>query len=1558
MKKLLALIFLLIFPALCWGADATLHVTASGNTIPEPEETTPYTPEEPAEIDPETGEEITPAVEPVKGVVTFPAVSGTNYTFETVQNALTFARNPQVYIQDNYRGDYYYLSDSYDIEYDESLTATMTDIEVAIETGEIPTTVDLSEYSRISTIAFTANPAIITTPYGNRHFIAGGGQDLTFTNITFSGRDAAGNEEAGGGVKVSSGTVTFTGCTFNGCYSSGNGGGVEITGGTVVFTSPVFSSCNAGARGGALSISDGSATLTGAEFSHCFAPDYGGAVSVNGGTASISGTNRFYDNNSDAGGAISVTGGSVTLSGASFTKNAASNGGAIYSSSGLTLGAGVTFNTALDSTPNEATQHGGAIYIASGTTTISGSQAEFTENKAGENGGGIYMASGTLNLEGNGITFKENKGSDSGGAIWTGSGTINVTGEGITFSGNTVSNDGGAIWAGSGARVNLTGASLSVLGNKALSGDGGAVYASGNSTVTLEATSFGNNEAKEGRGGAIFMAGGSSLNTSGAVSFSNNGANYGGGIYMANARTSTNLSINGTDAVTFTENYALTSGGGIYAEANCAINLEPELTFSNNEAQNGNGGALWVTDASQLPDGTVIFSGNDAKKESSTSTSEGSGGAIYVQGSATSTAIIGPTKIYSFEGNNTAQSYGGGICSNSGDITFEGYTGERAITSTNTAVLGGGLAASYEGLMRFNNCTITNQVASNGSGGAVYARNVVVNSCDFGAENSPNSSRGTRNSHGGGAIYSNGSMTLSNATFSFNEAVQGGGAVYADTATVDIRNSYFHDNHAQGGNGGAINLRNYCTTAISSTTFTENESENLDGGAVYAQGSIEISYCYFTLNQSKRSGGAIYFDQTPTQEPYSSFTIRNSMLTENSTQGGTEGGNGGGIFIASNRATVTSCTFNKNHLDLAGNSGAGGGIYLNTSTYQSATNRIENCTFYENTVNDGASPNSDNTVFSAGGGIAVLCEGRTDIVSCTFAGNGSRYKGGGIYIGAVDGTVAVSGTMAVGNTSLGTYDIWSDGNISSGGYNRVGVYGTGSGVTDFYSETRNETDRTSYPSKGWKKSTFFSENVLAENPREDLGGDIPPSVGSARAGQVKLLTLMLSEDATLPLTDRATNIIPYSRRTSFPDTDERGVSRTAGGEDIALDVGACFFDGTRYSDKKVPQATYTISRVEISGIPNNLRRVGQTASLVAKVYYTNGRTVLGGSGTNEEPVIWTSDKPNIIRINETTGDITVLNFTPGNTYVTITVKTVRGDLSGRQLSDSKPIKVTEYTYSYLNTSDELLDYLQGYTEQLTEYDISLQLADRNPSSVTSSAFQASFASLWGGVSASQVTNVNESALRFDTSKSYSSSDGYTLPTGKAGVSVSLTGLKAGDLFPLTYTWSFKGSELREILGYDLTGRTINADEIFSVMRVDFQSNGTSWPVVGTGGVLASEAIRAGMLTLSKTDGDSGLKAEMTAYLANVTSSGNSDGPQIVNGLLIVPDGNGNDGAISGTMWLADKPGDSSQSGSTNSSPSNGNDNADMNSSSGGGGGGCNALGLIPILAVMLLRRKR
>jgi len=191
--------------------------------------------------------------------------------------------------------------------------------------------------------------------------------------------------------------------------------------------------------------------------------------------------------------------------------------------------------------------------------------------------------------------------------------------------------------------------------------------------------------------------------------------------------------------------------------------------------------------------------------------------------------------------------------------------------------------------------------------------------------------------------------------------------------------------------------------------------------------------------------------------------------------------------------------------------------------------------------------------------------------------------------------------------------------------------------------------------------------------------------------------------------------------------------------------------------------------------------------------------------------------------------------------------------------------------------------------------------------------------------------------------------------------VNVTGRREGDLLPLIFTWTFSGAELRNVLGYDMSGKTLNesvADEVFSAMRIDFRSGKSSWPVIGSGGVKASDAMRAGALKLSG-DGGNGITAELTAYLANVTASGGNgvtssanNGPQIVNGILIVPDGNGKDGKISGTMLMAHKTGESTNTGT------NTNVNTNTGNSSGGGGGGCNSLGLMAMIAALVLIRKR
>ena len=1424
MRKLFALagiIIALAFPAMSFGADSAIILSVNGTDyIPDPTVTTEYKEDE------ETWE-IT------KGVVTFPAPSGKNYTFSTIDNSVEFAKDPKGYIEAHpeYMPNGYDES-YYDAEYDSSLQSAMTAVTISIElvdeithVNTIDNPVDLTGYSGIEELTITATPASLAISNSEqRHFIAGTQEyNTTFRGITFILGEEIYEGESGGGVEVKEGTVTFSGCTFDGCLTSSDGGGVLVTGGNAVFTYTTFTNCSA---------------------------DKGGAVAVTRGNATIS-DSLFSDNNAGSGGAIYVARGSISMDSTIFTDNTArSNGGAIYSSAQLTIGNSVTFNNV---SLAQTAANGGAIYVDGGLTEITGSSVEFVENR-----------------------------SQYGGAVFVASGRLNISGSGTVFSGNTVSNDGGAICA---------------------SGDKPTI------TISSSSASFDRNIASVGNGGAIYASGGAQINISGAAVFSGNEANYGGAVYLIAATRSarTALNVTGENETLFSTNKAGTDGGAIYAGQYSTMSFISTVRFAENETNNGNGGALWVYEGSQLPEGTVYFDSNKAiPKNASKSTPKGCGGAIYINGSSESATTFTSTRAYTFSGNE-AESYGGAIFTSS-DIVFDSFD----ISTANNATLGGGFVASFNSKITLqNNSSVSNQTTDGE----------------------------------GGAIYSMGGLDITDSELRSNSANQGGGAVYADASNVNITNSYFASNTSSNGNGGAIHLKNYCTSIITESTFRDNKSSYLNGGAIYAQGSLSITHCYLWENQSHSSGGAIYFDQNnDNSNNYSRFTMTSTMLAKNSTSGFES--NGGGLYVVANNVKITNCTFNANRLELGGHSGEGGGAYVSAMPIQDEDIQITNCTFYDNHVSDGASGSS------GGGGLALHCEKTAIVKSCTFAVNGSQYKGGGIYL-AEGSTLQLSATMLVGNTDEGTYDIWSDGSISSGGYNRIGVYGTGTGVTDFYSETRNDTDRTAYPSKGWTFATFYSNNALAINERTDLGSNIPPYIGNTTA-QTRLMTLMLSEDASLPLIDRATNIIPYTRRGMFPTTDERGVPRISQGSQINLDIGACFFDGTRFVSGDSEIASYTISRLEISGIPNNLRRVGQTASLLAKIYYTNGRTALGGYGDGEEPVEWTSDKPNIIRINKDTGDITVLSFTPGDTYVTITAATVRTDTSGQRIYDRQPVKVTEYTYSYLNTSPEIMNYLQGYVQQLTEYDISLQLADVSASAVSSSSFQSAFASIWGNVTASQITDLTNAALTFDTVTNYAVS-GYVLAAGKPGVNINFAGLKEGDIFPLTYSWTFSGSDLQSILGYDMAGKTVTAslaDEIFSALRLDFQGANYSSPVIGSGGVKASDAISAGALALSPADGGKGLTAQITVYLANVTAGGSlsssaNDGPQIVEGMLIVPDGTGNDGRIFGSMFMAAKTG-SAQEVSTNTGTQTG-------AKSSSGGGGCESFGAaLSSLALLLM----
>jgi len=270
------------------------------------------------------------------------------------------------------------------------------------------------------------------------------------------------------------------------------------------------------------------------------------------------------------------------------------------------------------------------------------------------------------------------------------------------------------------------------------------------------------------------------------------------------------------------------------------------------------------------------------------------------------------------------------------------------------------------------NLAISDGSSLGGDGGAIYSDGTltVTNSTFSG------------NSGGfGGAIFNGGTLTLTNSTLSGNTAT--GGAIYNDYGgTLTVTNCTFSGN--SGGPGGAIAsdiTRNYGgTLTVTNFTFSGNTvgtGANGHGGGAIANGSGDT----LTVTNSTFSGNSAH-----TSGPYIIY-----------------GGSGGAIFNPDGGTlTVTNSTF-------SGNTGGSGGAIANGGTLT-----VTNGTF------------SGNTADALGG--AIINSDTVTVTNSTFSGN-SDHDGGTIY--NYSGTLTLTNAIVASSTSRGN----CVGSITDGGHN-------------------------------------------------------------------------------------------------------------------------------------------------------------------------------------------------------------------------------------------------------------------------------------------------------------------------------------------------------------------------------------------------------------------------------------------------------------------------------------------------------------------------------------------
>lgn len=363
---------------------------------------------------------------------------------------------------------------------------------------------------------------------------------------------------------------------------------------------------------------------------------------------------------------------------------------------------------------------------------------------------------------------------------------------------------------------------------------------------------------------------------------------------------------------------------------------------------------------------------------------------------------------------------------------------------------------------------------SEGYGGAIY------NSGNIDFLNN-NSYTGNKADYGAG-IFNQGIIdSIENEVFSGNTAVADGGAIY-NLGTIGSIAGEFIGNTASGinydsyvsssGRGGAIfnyggkvitdGENTYLSSTIESIDGKfENNSANLDGGAIYNSGEIGTINGTFTNNIAQTGkGGAIY-----------NTNIGKDGYTP--PEGDEEGLKFGEID------TITGT--------YTGNSAAeGGGAIYNGGNIENI-----NATFNSN----GKYSNDDKTVNTKNGG-AIMNDGTVNnLYDSTFKGNSSTEKGGAIYN---TGTIKTQKTVNFdSNTSAnggalyneGTYNLSRYSNFSNNKAEQNGgaIYNA-EGGTITSSSLVNQTFTNN--SAGEKGGAIYNEGSLS------LGGD-PASGGGA-----------------------------------------------------------------------------------------------------------------------------------------------------------------------------------------------------------------------------------------------------------------------------------------------------------------------------------------------------------------------------------------------------------------------------------------------------------------------------
>ena len=903
----------------------------------------------------------------------------------------------------------------------------------------------------ISDSTFSKNGGL----YGAGIFIQG--SKFSITSCVFDSNTASGkgnmtpNDNNGAAIEVTNTDKAITGTIYKSTFTNNKaqyGGAIDICAGTIKITNSKFINNSADVEGGAIDINalngNPKVTISGSKFINNSAP-LGGAIlnikdlTVKGSTF-INNTPNTIFNGVSAGGnlnlnirtftdlqnAIGLVTGTLTLNQniAMTAKEAANFTNGITINKDITIdGKGHTIDA----------KNLGRIFSIGEGFTVTLTNATLINGKA-DKGGAIYN-DGSLTLSD--VKLSDNAADGYGGAVFN-NGELVVSDS--VFDSNDVLNRGSAsVDYGGAAIYNWYDGTLTVSGSNFTNniknyknGDNlvGAITTIGNATVS--GSNFVNNSGRWG--GAISTAGyllaGDDVNTltvSGST-FKENGGLYGAGIFVA---------------------------GSDFTVSDCVFDKNSAFGKGNMTPNNNNGAAIVVTDTGKDITGIITdsnFTNNKAHFSGAVDICEGKitiknsifvnnsaeycAGAIAVDSQINKPAV----EIINSKFDSNSAEYGGAIYNYYNltvvDSTFTNNS-KDTIYNFRVANLDLGIKTFTDlqnaiGLVRGtltldSDIAMTDDEAANFKDGVAINKNIridgkghTIDARDLGRIFSigegftvtlTNATLINGKADKGGAIYNDGSLTLSDVKLSDNAADGYGGAVFNNGELV-VSDSVFDSNDvlnrgsASVDYGGAAIYNWYDgVLTVSGSNFTNNIKNYKNGdrlvGAVATIGDATISDSYF-VNNAGRWGGAISASgYLIAGDDVNTLTVSGSTFKENG------GLYGAGIFVAGSDFTVSDCVFDKNTAFGKGNmtpNNNNGAAIVVTDTGKDITGAITGSNFTNNKAQYG--------------GAIYICEGNIAISDSLFENNSADVEGGAIDIDSAinNPVVTVENSKFVNNT--------------------------------------------------------------------------------------------------------------------------------------------------------------------------------------------------------------------------------------------------------------------------------------------------------------------------------------------------------------------------------------------------------------------------------------------------------------------------------------------------------------------------------------------------------------